>query len=84
MRDVIATIRRDKPGIVAYIEKNFKVTTANAMESYEDINGVVLDAMMMREDQIQKYLDGAHARGEILRPLSASEMFDFSLLRNLK
>jgi len=44
----------------------------------------VLDAMMMREDQIQKYLDGAHARGEILRPLSASEMFDFSLLRNLK
>ena len=84
MRDVIATIRRDKPGIVAYIEKNFKVTTANAMESYEDINGVMLDAMMMREDQIQKYLDGAYARGEILRPLSASEMFDFSLLRNLK
>ena len=84
MRDVIATIRRDKPGIVAYIEKNFKVTTANAMESYEDINGVVLDAMMMRENQIQKYLDGAYARGEILRPLSASEMFDFSLLRNLK
>ena len=84
MRDVNATIRRNKPGIVAYIEKNFKVTTANAMESYEDINGVVLDAMMMREDQIQKYLDGAHARGEILRPLSASEMFDFSLLRNLK
>src|SRR5207237_377686 len=68
MRDFIATIRRDKPGIVAYIEKNFKVTSANAMESYEDINGVVLDAMMMREDQIQKYLDGAHARGEILRP----------------
>ena len=84
MRDVIATIRRDKPGIVAYIEKNFKVTTANAMESYEDINGVMLDGMTMRENQIQKYLDGAYARGEILRPLSASEMFDFSLLRNLK
>jgi len=84
MREVIATIRRDKPGIVAYIEKNFKVSPANAVESYEDINGVILDTLMMRDDQIQKYLEGAHARGEIPRPVSMSDMFDFSLLRNLK
>jgi len=84
MRDVIGAIRRDKPGIVAYIERNFKVSAANATESYDDINGVILDSMMMRDDQIQKYFDNAYTRGEIPRPLSASDMFDFSLLRNLK
>jgi len=84
MRDVIAAIRRDKPGIVAYIEKNFKVSYANAAESYEDINGVILDSMMMRDDQIQKYLDNSHTRGEIPKALSAGDMFDFSLLKNLK
>jgi ABC-type nitrate/sulfonate/bicarbonate transport system substrate-binding protein len=84
MRDVMVTVRRDKPNIVAYIERNFKVSAANAAESYDDINGVMVDSLSMREDQIQKYLDGAHARGEIPRALTATEMFDFSLLRNLK
>ena len=36
------------------------------------------------EAQIQQYLDGAYARGETARPLAASEMFDFSLVKNLK
>lgn len=84
MRDVIAVIRRDKPAIVGYIEKNFKVSAANAAESYEDINGVMLDSMTMRDDQLQKYLHDGHARGEIPKPLSAAEMFDFSLLKSLK
>jgi len=84
MRDVIAAIRRDKPAVVSYIEKNFKVSTANAAESYEDISGVLIDSMMMRDDQIQKYLDGSLARAEIPKPVSAAEMFDFSLVRNLK
>jgi ABC-type nitrate/sulfonate/bicarbonate transport system substrate-binding protein len=84
MRDVIAVIRRDKPGIVAYIEKNFKVSGANAAESYEDINGVMLDTMMMRDDQLQKYLQDGHARGEIPKALALPEMFDFSLLRSVK
>lgn len=84
MRDVVTAIRRDKPGIVAYIERNFKVSVANAVESYEDINGVMLDSLLMREEQIQKYLEGAHARGEIPKPVSASDLFDFSLLKNLK
>ncbi len=84
MRDVIAAIHRDKPGIISYIEKNFKVSVANATESYEDINGVIVDSMLMRDDQIQKYLDSAHARGETAKPMSPGDMFDFSLVRNLK
>ena len=84
MRDVIAVIRRDKSSIVAYIEKNFKVSAANATESYEDINGVIVESMTMRDDQIQKYLDNAHTRGEIPKPLSGADMFDFSRVRNLK
>jgi NitT/TauT family transport system substrate-binding protein len=84
MRDVMTTIRHDKASIVAYIEKNFKVSPANAAESYEDINGVIVDSLMMRDDQIKKYLDGAHARGDIPKPLSTNEMFDFSLLKSLK
>jgi ABC-type nitrate/sulfonate/bicarbonate transport system substrate-binding protein len=84
MRDVISVIRRDKPAIVAYIEQNFKVSAANASESYEDINGVIVDSMVMRDDQIQKYLSDAYAHGDIAKALSAAEMVDFSLLRSLK
>jgi ABC-type nitrate/sulfonate/bicarbonate transport system substrate-binding protein len=84
MRDAMATIPRDKPSIVAYIQKNFKVTPNNAAESYDDIHGVTVDSLSMREDQIQRSLDGAHARGEIPKPLSAAEVFDFSLLKGLK
>jgi ABC-type nitrate/sulfonate/bicarbonate transport system substrate-binding protein len=84
MRDVTAAIRRDKAAVVSYIEKNFKVSTANANESYEDITGVMVDGLLLRDDQIQKYLDTSHARGEIPRRLTVGEMFDFSLLRSLK
>jgi ABC-type nitrate/sulfonate/bicarbonate transport system substrate-binding protein len=84
MRDVTAVIRRDKAAVVSYIEKNFQVSAANANESYDDINGVIVDGLMLRDDQIQKYLDTSHARGEIPKRLTVAEMFDFSLLRNLK
>lgn len=84
MRDVIAAIRRDKPGVVNYIVKNFNVSVANATESYDDIAGVVIDSMIMRDEQMQKYLDGIHQRGELTKPVSVAEMFDFSLLRSLK
>ena len=40
--------------------------------------------MTMRDEQIQKYLDAALARAEIARPVAAADMFDFSLVRNLK
>lgn len=84
MRDVSAVIRRDKAAVVAYIEKNFQVSAANANESYEDINGVIVDGLILRDEQIQKYLDTSLARGEIPRRLTVGEMFDFSLLRGLK
>jgi ABC-type nitrate/sulfonate/bicarbonate transport system substrate-binding protein len=84
MRDVTAAIRRDKAAVVSYIEKNFKVSTANANESYEDISGVMVDGLMLRDDQIQKYLDTSHARGEIPKRLTVTEMFDFAPLRSLR
>ena len=84
MREVTALIRRDKPAVVSYIEKNFKVSTANATSSYEDIAGVMVDSLMLDEKQIQEYLDGSYQRGELPKPVSASEMFDFALLRGLK
>jgi len=84
MREVTALIRRDKPAVVSYIEKNFKVSTANATSSYEDIAGVMVDSLMLGEKQIQEYLDGSYQRGELPKPVIASEMFDFSLLRGLK
>lgn len=84
MRDVIAAIRRDKSGVVSYIVKNFNVSMANATESYEDIAGVIIDSMTMREEQMQKYLDGFHQRGESPKPVNTADMFDFSLLRSLK
>jgi ABC-type nitrate/sulfonate/bicarbonate transport system substrate-binding protein len=84
LRDVTVAIRRDKAAVVSYIEKNFKVSTANANESYEDITGVMVDGLLLRDDQIQKYLDTSHARGEVPKRLTVGEMFDFSLLRSLK
>jgi NitT/TauT family transport system substrate-binding protein len=84
MRDVVAAIRRDKAGVVSYIEKNFKVSKANATESYEDIAGVIVDSLMMPDDVLQKHLESTHARGETSKLLAPADLFDFSLLRNLK
>jgi NitT/TauT family transport system substrate-binding protein len=84
MRDVIAVIKREKPAVVSYIEKNFKVSAANANESYDDIMGVTVESLVLRDEQIQKYLDGSFARGEIPKRLTVGDMFDFSMLRNLK
>jgi hypothetical protein len=82
--DVMALIRRDKTAVTSYIEKNFNVSAANAMESYEDISGVIVDGMMMRDEPIQRYLDSSHRRGELSKRLSVSDMFDFTLLRSLQ
>jgi NitT/TauT family transport system substrate-binding protein len=84
MRDVTAAIRRDKAAVISYIEKNFKVSPANATASYEDIAGVMIDSLLIGEKQIQDYLDGSHQRGELPKQIVAAEMFDFSLLRNLR
>jgi ABC-type nitrate/sulfonate/bicarbonate transport system substrate-binding protein len=84
MRDVVTTIRRDKAAVISYIEKNFKVSQANAASSYDDIAGVMVDSLLLGEKQIQDYLDGSHQRGEISKPIAAADMFDFTLLRNLR
>lgn len=84
MRDVTAVIRRDKAAVISYIEKNFKVSNANAVSSYDDIAGVMVDSLMLSDKQIQEYLDGSLQRGELPKPVAVSEMFDFSLLRGLK
>jgi ABC-type nitrate/sulfonate/bicarbonate transport system substrate-binding protein len=84
MRDVVSVIQHDKPGVVAYIEKNFKVSAANATESYDDIHGVIVNELMMRDEQIRKYLDRAYSRGDIPRPVSVADFVDFSLLKSLK
>jgi ABC-type nitrate/sulfonate/bicarbonate transport system substrate-binding protein len=84
MRDVTAVIRREKQAVVSYVERNFKVSAANAASSYDDIAGVMVDSLMLGDKQIQEYLDGSLQRGELPKPVAASEMFDFSLLRSLK
>lgn len=84
MRDVTSTIRRDRAAVIGYIERNFKVSAANAASSYDDIAGVMVDSLLIGEKLIQDYLDGSHQRGEIPKPVAAGEMFDFSLLRSLR
>ena len=84
MRDVIVAIKKEKSAVVAYIEKNFKVSAANANESYDDIMGVMVEPLFLRDEQIQKYLDGSFARSEIPKRLTTAEMFDFTLLRGIK
>jgi NitT/TauT family transport system substrate-binding protein len=84
MRDVIVAIKKEKSAVVAYIEKNFKVSAANANESYDDIMGVMVEPLFLRDEQIQKYLDGSFARGEMPKRLTTAEMFDFTLLRGIK
>ncbi len=84
MREVTALIRRDKPAVVSYIGKNFKVSAANASASYDEIDGVMVDSLMLSGEKIQKYLDDSYVRGELPKRLKAADMFDFSLLRGLK
>jgi ABC-type nitrate/sulfonate/bicarbonate transport system substrate-binding protein len=84
MREVLASIRQDKRGVTAYIRDNFKVSQEVAEESYEDLNGVIIDDLMMPESRIKTYLESAYSRGEFQKLIPVSEAFDFSLLKNLK
>jgi ABC-type nitrate/sulfonate/bicarbonate transport system substrate-binding protein len=84
LREVTATLKRDKAAVISYIERNFKVSAANAAASYDDIAGVMVDQLMLPDEPIQKYLDSSHARGELSRRLTASDMFDFTLLRSVE
>ncbi len=83
LRDTLAIIRRDKPGIVAYIEGQFKVTPTVAAEAYDDINGIMVDNLVMPEEPIKKFLEAMHSRGDIPRSLAPADAFDFALVKNL-
>jgi len=48
------------------------VSAANANESYDDIMGVTVEPLVLRDEQIQKYLDGSFARGEISKRLTSA------------
>ena len=54
------------------------------MESYDDIMGVTVESLVLRDEQIQKYLDGSFARGEITKHLTVGDMFDFSIAAQLE
>jgi hypothetical protein len=44
----------------------------------------MVDGLLLRDEQIQKYLETSHACGEITRRLTGAELFDFSPLRKIK
>jgi len=84
LRDTLSIVRNDKSGLVRYIENSFNVTPAVATEAYDDVNGIMVQNLVMPEEQIKKYLDATHARGDIPRNLTASDAFDLTLVKNLK
>ena len=84
MREALDSVRADRTGVIAYIEKNFNVNQAVATESYDDLRGVLVDDLTMPEEQIKRYLTDAHSRGEIPKPVTFGDAFDFSALKSLK
>ena len=82
IREVAANIRRDKPGVVAYIEKNFKVTPSVAAEAYEDINGVIIESLGCPKSNSRA--TWTRSRGRDPKPLTVGDAFDLSLMRSLK
>ncbi|HEY6199335.1 MAG TPA: ABC transporter substrate-binding protein [Candidatus Binatia bacterium] len=84
MIESLRTIRQDKKGVLAYIQKTFNVDLGVAEEAYDDIIGVMLDDMYMPESALKKYLETAYARGDIAKAMAVNEIVDYSLLRSLK
>ena len=81
---MVASIRQDRPGVIAYIEKNFNVTRSVAEESYEDIRGVMVEDLMIPESQVKSYLESSHAKGELSRAIPVAEVIDYSFLKTAK
>ena len=84
VQEVVASIRQDRPGVIAYIEKNFNVTRSVAEESYEDIRGVMVEDLMISESQVKSYLESSHAKGELSRAIPVAEVIDYSFLKSAK
>ena len=45
---------------------------------------MILANLMMPENRLQEYLEGAHRRGELNRMLQVNEVFDYSLLKEIQ
>ncbi len=84
VQEVVASIRQDRPSVIAYIEKNFNVTRFVAEESYEDIRGAMVEDLMISESQVKNYLESSHAKGELSRAIPVAEVIDYSFLKSAK
>ena len=82
--EAIKSIRQDRKAVIAYIMQSFNVNQGVAEEAYEDIQGVLLDDMIMAESGLNKYLEMIHGRGETSKVLTINEVADYSFLKALK
>jgi ABC-type nitrate/sulfonate/bicarbonate transport system substrate-binding protein len=85
LRETLRSVRQDRQGVVAYIQKTWQVAPGVAEEASDDIAGVMVDDLIMPEDRVNNFLERAQSRGELgKKPLTMSEIFDYSLARGLK
>jgi ABC-type nitrate/sulfonate/bicarbonate transport system substrate-binding protein len=85
LRETLRSVRQDRAGVVAYIQKTWQVAPGVAEEAYEDIAGVMVDDLVMPEERVNNFLERAQSRGELgKKPLMMSEIFDYSFARGLK
>jgi hypothetical protein len=77
-------MRRDKAGGCFLHRKKFQSERGQRHRILRRHHGRDRGGLVLRDEQIQKYLDTSFARGEIPKRLTVGEVFDFSLLRNLK
>ena len=82
--ETLGEILREKARVISYIRDSFSVSEPIATEAYEEIRGVILANLMMPENRLQEYLEGAHRRGELNRMLQVNEVFDYSLLKEIQ
>ena len=82
--ETLGEILREKARVISYIRDSFSVSEPIAAEAYEEIRGVILADLMMPENRLQEYLEGAHRRGELNRMLQVNEVFDYSLLKEIQ
>ncbi len=85
LRETLRAVRQDRAGVVAYIQKTWQVAPGVAEEAYDDIAGVMIDDLVMPEERVNSFLERAQSRGELgKKPLTMSEIFDYSFARGLK
>ena len=84
--ETLGEILRERARVIAYllVRLSFSVSEPIATEAYEEIRGVILANLMMPENRLQEYLEGAHRRGELNRMLQVNEVFDYSLLKEIQ